>query len=122
MRFDHVQFGMPEGGETEADRFYRDVLGFTVVPKPAALASRGGRWYEKEGVALHLGVDPEFQPSAKAHVCFIVDNFDELVATASDAGFVPQFDSALEGVTRCYLRDPFGNRIELQQLPERDLP
>lgn len=116
MRIDHVQLAMPVGGEAQADSFYRDVLGFSVVPKPPALLHRGGRWYEKEGVALHLGVDSAFRASDKAHICLVVENFDEIIATATHAGFATLFDTALEGVTRCYLRDPFGNRIELQQL------
>ena len=115
MRLDHVQLGMPIGAEAEADRFYCDVLGFLVVPKPPVLAARGGRWYEMEGISLHLGVDSEFRPAAKAHICFVVDDIEELVARATTMGIDAQFDDALDGVTRCYVRDPFGNRIELQQ-------
>jgi 4-hydroxyphenylpyruvate dioxygenase-like putative hemolysin len=40
---DHVQLAMPAGREDEADAFYHDLLGFTVVPKPPLLAARGGR-------------------------------------------------------------------------------
>ena len=29
---DHVQLAMPEGREEDADAFYRDLLGFAVVP------------------------------------------------------------------------------------------
>src|SRR4051794_25210767 len=42
---DHVQLAIPEGGEELARRFYGDLLGMTEVPKPAALAGRGGCWF-----------------------------------------------------------------------------
>ena len=44
-RLDHVQLAMPAGREDDADSFYRDLLGFDVLPKPPLLAARGGRWY-----------------------------------------------------------------------------
>ena len=42
IAIDHVQLAMPPGEEEAARRFYRDVLGFVEIPKPASLAGRGG--------------------------------------------------------------------------------
>jgi hypothetical protein len=39
---DHVQLSMLAGGECAARGLYRDLLGLPEVPKPAALAVRGG--------------------------------------------------------------------------------
>ncbi len=111
-RLDHVQLAMPAGGEREAVAFYSGVLGLAEVPKPPVLAARGGCWFEGDVVA-HLGVDPNFIPATKAHPAFVVEGLEGLVARLADAGveFVP--DDALEGVVRGYVKDPFGNRIEL---------
>src|SRR5487761_1389442 len=80
VRLDHIQLAMPEGREYDADAFYAGVLGLTVVPKPAALAARGGRWYVGGEVTVHLGVDPAFTPARRAHPAFIVAGLSDLVA------------------------------------------
>jgi len=47
IAIDHVQLAMPPGGEEAACRFYRDVLDFVEIPKPASLAARGGVWFRQ---------------------------------------------------------------------------
>ena len=71
---------MPPGREDDADAFYAGVLGLTVVPKPAPLAARGGRWYAGGEVTVRLGVDPAFTPARRAHPAFIVAGLSDLVA------------------------------------------
>jgi catechol 2,3-dioxygenase-like lactoylglutathione lyase family enzyme len=115
MRLDHVQLPMPPGKEDDADLFYRDLLGLTPVAKPENLASRGGRWYGAGPLGVHLGVEEDQRPSKKTHVCFVVDDYEALVQRLEAAGFVTSSDSELAGVVRCYVHDPFGNRIELQR-------
>ncbi len=58
---DHVQLAIPAGGEPVARAFYVGVLGLTEVPKPAALAARGGAWFEVGATRIHLGADPEYR-------------------------------------------------------------
>ena len=64
---DHVQLAMPPGGEGAAEDFYAGFLGFTRIAKPEPMASRGGCWFTKGPVALHLGVEVDFRPARKAH-------------------------------------------------------
>src|SRR5262245_22068561 len=71
---DHVQLAMPQGGEDDADAFYRDLLGFSVVPKPPLLAARGGRWYQAGAVHVHLGVEANFRAATKAHPALVADD------------------------------------------------
>jgi hypothetical protein len=42
LRINHVQLAIPPDREAETRRFYGDVLGLREIPKPAALAARGG--------------------------------------------------------------------------------
>ena len=104
---------MPPGGEAAARGFYVGVLGMTEVPKPAALAGRGGVWFRSGLAELHLGVEADFRPAHKAHPGLLVADLPELLARCRTAGHQPQPDSTLEGYERAYLNDPFGNRIEL---------
>jgi catechol 2,3-dioxygenase-like lactoylglutathione lyase family enzyme len=110
---DHVQLAIPRGGEGDADAFYTGVLGLERVPKPPSLAARGGCWYASQAVQIHLGVDDEFRPARKAHPALLVDDLDALAARARAAGTEVMWDDELPGVRRCYVADPWGNRIEL---------
>jgi catechol 2,3-dioxygenase-like lactoylglutathione lyase family enzyme len=111
----HVQLAIPEGAEEEARDFYGRILGLQEVDKPADLQSRGGCWFRSSGVEVHLGVDPEFRPAAKAHPAFIVDSLDQLGERLGDAGYLIDIDTQLSGFKRFHSADPFGNRLEFLQ-------
>jgi catechol 2,3-dioxygenase-like lactoylglutathione lyase family enzyme len=113
LALDHVQLAMPVGGEDRAEAFYAGLLGLVRQPKPDRLAARGGCWFSAGAVALHLGVDPEFRPARKAHPALVVQDLDTLVDRMAAAGVTVRPDEDLPGVRRCYVDDPFGNRIEL---------
>lgn len=113
---DHVQVAMPAGQEPAAREFYAGVLGMTEVPKPAALAARGGCWFESGTAVLHLGVEEPFAPARKAHPALLVTDLDTMQARLEDAGHAcVRADGEIPGVRRCHTHDPFGNRVELQQ-------
>ncbi len=112
----HVQLAMPEGQEAEAVAFYADILGMVQVPKPPALAGRGGVWFEAGPIRLHLGVETPFSPARKAHPAFQVADLDAVTAQLHAAGVETKTDQDLPGLRRIYISDPFGNRIELLQL------
>jgi len=111
LRLDHVQLAMPKGGEDRARAFYSGLLGIPEVPKPPALAGRGGAWFESGDLKVHLGVDPEFRAARKAHPAFLVRGLPEIVARLRSAGVAS--DDGEPGVERVYVTDPFGNRLEL---------
>src|SRR5258706_5355622 len=110
---DHVQLAMPPGQEDLARRFYRDLLGIPETPKPAHLAVRGGVWFERDALKIHLGVDREFRPAWKAHPALLVEDLAALAQALRAAGHEVSEDEPLEGFDRLYVADPFGNRIEL---------
>jgi catechol 2,3-dioxygenase-like lactoylglutathione lyase family enzyme len=113
---DHVQIAMPAGEEDRARAFYEGMLGLCEVPKPADLAGRGGVWFVRGSLKLHLGVEPGFRPARKAHPAFLVDGLRELVERIRAAGYEVDTDQPpLEGYRRAHVFDPFGNRIELME-------
>lgn len=113
LAIDHVQLAMPAGGEARARAFYVAVLGLVEVAKPADLAARGGCWFERGGVRVHVGVEAEFRAARKAHPGFRVADVAALVARARAAGFVATDPETRDAERRAYLDDPFGNRIEI---------
>lgn len=110
---DHVQLAMPVGAEAQARQFYSGVLGLAEIPKPAALAVRGGAWFQCGPVQLHLGADPEFRPAKKAHPALVVADFTVFSAILGGHGVSLKAEEAVAGRQRATLFDPFGNRLEL---------
>jgi catechol 2,3-dioxygenase-like lactoylglutathione lyase family enzyme len=106
---------MPAGGEDLARNFYAGILGIPETPKPKHLAKRGGCWFERDDLKLHLGVEADFRPARKAHVALLVSQLSLLSAKLEAAGHTPKVDEPLEGYHRIYVDDPFGNRIELME-------
>ena len=115
LAIDHVQMAMPPGGEDVARGFYIGLLGLEERAKPPALALRGGCWFERGTVKLHLGVEADFRPARKAHPALLVDGLDALAERLKAAGCPVRDDELLEGYERIYVDDPFGNRIELME-------
>ena len=114
-RLDHVQLAMPPGGEEEARAFYGQALGIAEAVKPPHLAARGGCWFERGALKVHLGVEADFHPARKAHPAFIVRDLPALIATLKSHGYSVIEDQPLENYDRVYVDDPFGNRIELME-------
>ena len=110
---DHVQLACPAGGEADGIAFYSGLLGLEHVPKPEPLASRGGCWFRGAGFEVHLGVENAFRAARKAHPALLVDGLDDLAAQLEAAGHPVRWDDELPGTRRCYVDDPFGNRVEL---------
>jgi catechol 2,3-dioxygenase-like lactoylglutathione lyase family enzyme len=110
---DHIQLAMPRGREDEARAFYEGVLGIPEAKKPTNLAKRGGCWFVREGLRVHLGVDDDFRPARKAHPAFLVEDLSGLRTLLEASGVTAKVDEPLEGYDRIYVDDPFGNRLEL---------
>jgi len=112
---DHVQLAMPADREDDAVGFYEGLLGLPRIPKPAHLEVRGGCWFSNGDVTLHLGVEADFRPARKAHPALLVDDLVGLVERLRTGGAAVHRDQPLAGFDRCYVDDPFGNRIELME-------
>ncbi len=113
VAIDHVQLAMPAGGEEAAQRFYEGLLGLVRKEKPPALAARGGCWFERGPVKVHLGVEEDFRPAKKAHPALVVADIDGLVRSLEEAGHPVREAEEVPGSPQWYVDDPFGNRVEL---------
>lgn len=109
----HVQLACPPGSEPLLRAFYGDVLGLAEIPKPPALAARGGCWFRGGGIELHLGVEEDFRPARKAHPGLLVTDLDAWAARLEAAGAPVTRDDLFPGMRRFHTADPLGNRLEL---------
>ncbi|MFD4970200.1 VOC family protein [Streptomyces sp. NPDC058424] len=109
---DHVQLAAPPGSEDDLRAYYAGVLGMTEVPKPPALAARGGCWFQAGAVRLHLGIERDFRPARKAHPGLRVATVEAFAARLAAHGAKVVWDDGLPGHRRFYSEDPVGNRLE----------
>jgi catechol 2,3-dioxygenase-like lactoylglutathione lyase family enzyme len=115
----HVQLGSPAGSEAVARAFWKDLLGFEEIPKPPALAPRGGCWFRGHGIEIHVGIESDFRPAVKSHPGLLVDDIDAWAARLAASGRAVAWDAAYPGMRRFYCADPFGNRIEFLEPVDR---
>lgn len=110
--FHHVQLAIAEGSEDRCREFWADILGFTEMEKPPALAARGGCWFRGGAFEVHLGVDQNFRPTAKGHPGVLISGLDDLAQRLTDRGVDVEWDDNFPGMRRFYASDPLGNRLE----------
>lgn len=109
---DHVQVAAPAGCEEEAREFYGNIIGLEELEKPEELKKRGGCWFRCGNQEIHIGVEQGFVPAKKAHPAFNVKHIESLQESLIQRGISVIEDKARPNVTRFYVFDPFGNRIE----------
>jgi catechol 2,3-dioxygenase-like lactoylglutathione lyase family enzyme len=114
LGIDHVQLAANEGCETEARKFYGEMLGWVEIPKPASLRHRGGVWFQCGNHQVHIGVQKDFVPATKAHPAFEVRKINVFRQHLIEHNIRVINDNAREqeDCQRIYVSDPFGNRIE----------
>ncbi|MFE7528986.1 glyoxalase [Kitasatospora sp. NPDC057542] len=112
----HVQLAIPAGGEQQCRAFWGELLGLSEIPKPPALASRGGCWFQGSGFQVHLGVELDFRPALKAHPGFEIRGLRALADRLADHGYLVTFSDEVPGQDRFHTVDPFGNRLEFLEL------
>jgi hypothetical protein len=113
---DHVQIAAPAGSKDEmrASYIYIDALGMEELPKPPALAARGGCWFgaDEGRIQIHVGIESGFRPATKAHPGLRVTGIHLLAKRLGQHGAPVVWDDKLPGHLRFYSVDPVDNRIE----------
>ncbi|HVD03851.1 MAG TPA: glyoxalase [Candidatus Dormibacteraeota bacterium] len=108
----HVQLAMPAGMEDEARKFYVTALDMEEIQKPEGLRARGGVWFRKGPLEIHLGVEDDFRPARKAHPGIRVVDIEAVADRLAASGGVVLWDNNFPGFKRFYSADAFGNRLE----------
>lgn len=107
---------MPRGSEDAARAFYSGLLNLREIPKPEMMRSRGGVWFDAGGLDVHLSIEESrLGPDADRHFGLECADVDGLRKRLEAAG-MPTEDGRPAPWRRFYVRDPFGNRIEVHEV------
>lgn len=115
-RLHHVSIPVPEDGFATARAFYGTLLGLHEVPPPEALDPARFCWYDLGGTELHLFAETDANQSVGRHLALAVDDLARLRERLAKAGVPCEETTPIVNRPRCFVRDPFGNRIELTQI------
>ena len=103
---DHVQVAAPRDCESDARRFYGELLGLPELEKPSVLRGRGGVWFACGAQQLHVGVADDFVCAQKAHPAFRLPRpasaLDDLAERLTGAGSDIVWDAAIAGTRRFF--------------------
>ena len=118
MRLQHVSVAIAAGGADKAREFYGGLLGLAEKPVPPKLDPGQLVWFDLSGdLELHL-MQTGDGPPPNAHFCIAVDEgLDDLRARLEAADVETSTPTEIVGRPRFMCRDPFGNLVELTQLP-----
>ena len=114
----HAQVFYPPGEEAQARDFYGKALGLEELSRPASLSDRNGIWYSAPPGHVHLSADGDLGLHPRRHFALRVDDLDATVMKLRTAGARFEDADPIPGWRRTYVMDPFGNKIELDEIPE----
>ena len=118
-RLQHTSVPMPPGGDEQARAFYGQALGMREIPKPSGLNQMTLIWFaaNEDGDEVHVFQEQNMGPnSAAQHLCLEVDDLEAFHSRLSDHGYEPRTPETINNRPRLFVRDPFGNLVELVQI------
>lgn len=115
----HVQIFYPPGEEAFARRFYAGTLGLRELRRPESLGDRAGLWFETgDGRHVHLSAQDDLALHPRRHFALRVADLESTVTRLRDAGARFEEASEIPGWLRTFVFDPFGNKIELDEISD----
>lgn len=115
----HVSVPMPPGGNDKAREFYGKALGLEEKTPPSTLEDQQLVWFRLGDGEQELHVFPEEGPNGQGagqHPCIRVENLDEWREQLARNGVEIEETTPIANRPRFFIRDPFGNRIEVTQV------
>ena len=119
LRMQHASLPMPAGGNDAARAFYGGALDLTEVPPPSTLDSSQIIWFSADpnGQEVHLFTDPNHGPNSPGqHICLQVDDIEAMRKRLDEHGVATAETTPIHNRPRFFIRDPFGNGIELTEI------
>ncbi len=117
-RLHHVSVPMPPGGNARAREFYGSRLGLREKSVPDSLDANHIIWFDlgPDGDELHVFTEQGNGPSVGAHLCIQVEDVLAWRQTLADNGVDIEETERIVNRPRFFVRDPFGNRLEITQV------
>ena len=119
QRVQHVSVPMPRGGNDAARAFYGRTLGLQEVQPPATLDTAALVWFQvgDEGHEIHVFTNERLGPnSPDQHLCLQVDDIAAARQQLTERAIPIEETTPIHNRPRFFIRDPFGNRIEITQI------
>ena len=115
VRLQHVALPRPPATDEAARAFYGELLGLPEIAPPRSLQTLGVLWFRLGATSeLHSFVEgPMGQDRSGRHFCLAVDDVEELRDRLEAAGVTVVGDVPIPDRPRYFIRDPFGNLIEV---------
>lgn len=112
-RLHHAALSIRFGGIEKARDFYTAHLGLEELDREERPA--GSLWFGlAEDAQLHLFEDIEKDAHSPAHVCLEINDYDRRIRRLADDGYAVTEPDMRLNARRVFVRDPFGNRLELR--------
>jgi catechol 2,3-dioxygenase-like lactoylglutathione lyase family enzyme len=116
IEIDHVQITVSRNCESQAKKFYCEILGLKEIEKPDNRKKNGGFWVQVGTAQLHVGIEDDVDRSkTKAHTAYLVRDLDIWRKRLKEYDFEIIESAPFPNATAFEFRDPFGNRAELIQ-------
>ncbi len=117
LRLQHTSVPMPPDGHAAARAFYGGTLSMTEARPPSSLDVDRLIWFLAGDDEVHLFVAEDLDHnSAAQHLCLQVDDIAALRSQLERAGVAIEEAVAVHNRPRLFVRDPFGNLLELTQI------
>ncbi len=119
QRLQHVSVPMPPDGQAEARRFYGAALGLEEVSPPADLRHLSLVWFRvgDDGHEVHCFAEERLGPNSPTqHLCLQVDALPAFRQRMIEHDVAIEETTAIHNRPRFFVRDPFGNLVELTQI------
>ncbi|MER3438817.1 MAG: glyoxalase [Chloroflexota bacterium] len=119
LRLQHTSIPMPPGGQEAARRFFGVILGMEELPPPSTLERDRLVWFRAGpgGHEVHCFTDETMQRLSTAqHLCLQVDDLAAFRVRLEAHGVPIEDPVQIPNRPRLFVRDPFGNLIEITQI------
>lgn len=119
QRLQHTSVPIAPNGAEDARRFYGDALGLTEIAPPRELRALSLVWFRvgTDGQELHCFTETRDLPAGSGqHLCFQVGDLAATRERLRTHDVRVEEADAIRNRPRCFVRDPFGNLIELTQI------
>ena len=119
MRYDLHHVSIPVlPGQLEAGReFYTRALGLEEIPAPNEFAPDRVVWFRLGERELHLFKEVDANtPISERHLALEVDDLDAARRRFDEHGVTVEEADPIHNRPRLYVRDPFGNKLEITEI------
>jgi catechol 2,3-dioxygenase-like lactoylglutathione lyase family enzyme len=119
QRLQHTSVPMPPGGHASARAFYGAALAMTEITPPSTLDQSALVWFAAgdDGHEVHVFTEDRLGSNSTAqHLCLQVDDIEAFRTRLAEHKIAIEETTPIHNRPRFFIRDPFGNLVEIVQI------